>query len=121
MLIYGETFSARFPVHFEKDEALLATYDRMRFLRSVPLFAALTGEDLRAVAEIVQPLDVSAGEKIFSEGDPGENLFLVLEGEVAIESSGREVALLQEKDVLGELAVLDKEPRSADAVARTDG
>ncbi len=120
MLVYKEQFAERFPDTFAQDEPLLATYDRMRFLRSVPLFGSLVGDDLRSVAEIVEPVDVAEGATIFEEGDPGDNLFLILEGEVRIEHGGRHIATLTERDVLGELAVLDKEPRSADAIAATD-
>jgi AAA family ATP:ADP antiporter len=120
MLVYKEQFAERFPDTWAQDEPLLATYDRMRFLRSVPLFGSLVGDDLRSVAEIVEPVDLTAGDTVFEEGDPGDNLFLILEGEVRIEHGGRHIATLTERDVLGELAVLDKEPRSADAVAATD-
>lgn len=120
MLVYKERFAERFPDSWEQDEPLLATYDRMRFLRSVPLFGSLVGDDLRSVAEIVEPVDVGEGETIFNEGDPGDNLFLILNGEVRIEHGGRHVATLADRDVLGELAVLDKEPRSADAIAAVD-
>ena len=62
----------------------------------------------------------SAGQIIFSEGQPGEVMYVILEGEVDIQASGKSLQTLHSGDMFGEMALVDGEPRSADAVARTD-
>lgn len=61
-----------------------------------------------------------AGEVVFREGDAGECMFLVLEGEVEIRKGDRVLETVGEDDVFGELALIDQAPRSATAVATRD-
>lgn len=66
------------------------------------------------------------GDYIFRSGDPGDEMFIVLEGRVMISmeiiGSGEEaLAFLERGDYFGEMALIDKEPRSADAKADSDG
>jgi CRP/FNR family transcriptional regulator, cyclic AMP receptor protein len=61
----------------------------------------------------------AAGEVIFSEGQPGDVMYIVLEGQVAIEQGQRLLALVGPDEVLGELALIDHGPHSASAVARS--
>ena len=62
----------------------------------------------------------AAGELIFSEGEPGEFMFAVLEGQVYIERHGRLLRTIQPGEVFGEMALIDGQPRSAHAMALTD-
>jgi len=64
--------------------------------------------------------DFSAGQKIFSEGEPGDFMFVVVAGEVDLLVRGKLVEHLSTGGVLGEMALIDKTPRSATAVAVTD-
>jgi CRP/FNR family transcriptional regulator, cyclic AMP receptor protein len=61
-----------------------------------------------------------AGEAIFRAGDPGDNMYVVVEGEVRISANGRELEVLGSGGVFGEMALIDNMPRSADAVAATN-
>ena len=63
----------------------------------------------------------SAGQFIFSEGDPGECMFAVIEGEVEILRQNKVLEVVKAGGVFGEMALIDKQPRSASAVAKTDG
>jgi HEAT repeat protein len=120
ILTYGPRFAERFPTVYEAEAALIPLFERMTFLRSVPLFGELSGEDLRSVAEIVELVELPAGDVIFRKGDPGEDLFLILRGRVSVRDGKIEVATLGEREFFGELAVLDREPRSADIVCLED-
>ncbi len=62
----------------------------------------------------------SAEQLIFSEGEPGEFMFAVLEGEVRIEKGGRLLRTIGPGEVFGEMALIDGQPRSAHASAATD-
>ena len=60
------------------------------------------------------------GSIIFSEGDPGDVMYALVEGEVEIRVNGYSVHVVKEGEVFGEMAMIDKKPRSASAVATTD-
>ncbi len=60
----------------------------------------------------------SAGQKIFNEGDPGETMFVVLEGIVDILKQDKVINTILAGNVFGEMALIDRQPRSASAVAR---
>lgn len=94
-------------------------------LAQIPMFEHLAQEDLTHLSGLLQQRRYSKGEVIFHQGDVGTALFIVRRGEVAIRlssSEGKEVilALLGRGDAFGELALLDGEPRSTDAVARDE-
>jgi CRP-like cAMP-binding protein len=60
------------------------------------------------------------GSIIFSEGDPGDVMYAVVEGEVEIRVNGVAVSIVKEGEVFGEMAMIDKKPRSASAIASSD-
>jgi CRP/FNR family cyclic AMP-dependent transcriptional regulator len=62
----------------------------------------------------------SAGDTIFEQGEPGDVMYVVLEGKVDIKVDGTLLDHLGEGHLFGEMAIVDKEPRSASAVATTD-
>lgn len=89
-----------------------------------PLFAELPAGEAEKLAALLRRRRYRAGEPVFREGDPGTALYVIQTGEVKIllgGSDGKEVvlALLGPGEFLGELALLDGEARSADAVATT--
>ena len=61
-----------------------------------------------------------AGDVIFRQGDPAEELFIVKSGKVEIRLGNRLLDTLPELSIFGEMALIDKSPRSATAVAATD-
>lgn len=61
-----------------------------------------------------------AGDTIFKKGDPGETMFAIATGKVDIVVDGKVVDELSEGNIFGEMSLIDNQPRSADAVARTD-
>jgi CRP-like cAMP-binding protein len=89
-------------------------------LQSVPLFARCTPRELRSVARFVETAELPAGTDLVREGEDGDALFVILEGEAIVKTGGRELARVGAGDYFGELALLDGEPRAADVVARTD-
>ena len=61
-----------------------------------------------------------AGQTIFSEGELGDAMYVVLDGQVALRVKGQLVETLGAGGVLGEMALIDHAPRVASAVATTD-
>jgi len=66
-------------------------------------------------------MSFAAGEFVFKAGDPGETMYIITEGEVDIlDGSGTALDTAGPGSIVGELALIDDEPRSATVVARTD-
>jgi CRP/FNR family cyclic AMP-dependent transcriptional regulator len=120
MIAIGAALRERARDLFEQEARMIPVYERMRFLRRVPLFDELPGDDLRQIAAILEPIALPAGHVIFEKGEPGEDLYVIATGEVAIRDGAVELARLSSRDFFGELAVLDREPRSAAAVCVSD-
>ena len=96
---------------------MLSTVEKILFLKSAPVFARLSGEDLAPLARIAELVSFSPGQKVFAEGELGDALFVIVRGKVEIQRGGHAVAALGTGEAFGEMAVLDEVPRSADAVA----
>jgi putative ABC transport system ATP-binding protein len=87
------------------------------FLRPIDLFKALTPQQLTDVAEHVKKRHFAAGETIVREGEPGEEFFVISDGEVEVVRADHEVARLGPGDFFGEVALISGEPRNATVVA----
>ena len=94
--------------------------DLVERLAEIPLFSRCTRSELKTVARHVELIDFPAGAPLMAEGDDGDALFVILEGEVSVSAEGRPSRLLGEGDHVGELALLDRLPRTATVIARTD-
>ena len=94
-------------------------------LQNSQLFSHLTGEELQALKQVTQEKQFTKGAEIFKEGDDGDGVYLVKEGQVQISGIiGDNVRHVFSKvgpgEVFGEMAVLENKPRSATASARLD-
>jgi CRP/FNR family transcriptional regulator, cyclic AMP receptor protein len=99
--------------------------DEARHLALVPLFRRLDERELAKLAEEVDRVSFKSGEAIFHEFDQGDALYVVESGAVRIwlrDDDVQEITLseLKSGDFFGELSVLDKGERSANATAITD-
>lgn len=89
-------------------------------LARVGLLEGLSRAELDAFARAARVERVPAGHVLCEEGAPGHEFFLIGEGRSVVERSGRRVARLGSGDSFGELALLDRGPRSATVRAETD-
>ncbi|MFV3077264.1 Crp/Fnr family transcriptional regulator [Niveispirillum fermenti] len=92
-------------------------------LRRNGLFAALSDAEMEAVMGFARPRRLVADERVFAKGDPGDSLYIILRGRVAVqtESQDAKVMLLNIMDsgsVFGEIAMLDGGERTATVVAQ---
>jgi len=88
-------------------------------LSQVPLFSALSRKELGLVARRAEDVTVPAGKVLVSEGETGRQFFVIMSGTAKLTRRGRRIATLGPGASFGELALLDKHPRNATAVAET--
>lgn len=106
-------------VHLEKIQ------EKLLELREIDLFKSRKDATLAALESFMEQRSCKAGEKIFSIGDTGDEIFLIRCGTVRIvlplsDKQSHHLATFGRGDFFGEMAFLDNAPRSADAVAFTD-
>ena len=94
-------------------EEVAEAQSRMEALRKIPLFQHLTYKEQTAVLSIATTRTFPGGRDIVSEGQPGEELFIVVRGRVTIEKNGVEIAELRAGGHFGEMGLIDNAPRSA--------
>jgi len=94
--------------------------DRLAKLEPMPMFTHCTERELRTVAAATRPRRAAEGTRIFTEGDPGTEVYLLITGEVRIERGGHHMITLGDGSNFGEMAMLDEPLRSATATAATD-
>lgn len=86
-------------------------------LRHLTLFRYLSYAELVRVLNIAEEQDCAQGEAVFRHGDHGRCAYIILRGRVQVRSGNVIIALLQEGRHFGEMALVDNEPRAADAIA----
>jgi CRP-like cAMP-binding protein len=96
------------------------SFSKLDFLCSVTLFSSFEKNELITLADNLKITKVKKGEHIITKGEEGDNLYIILEGEVQILSDKKHIATLFEKDFFGEVAIIKKCPRTADAIALRD-
>jgi len=99
--------------------------EKLLALRKVPLFAQLSFEQLDAVHRFMREVDYLEGEIIVREGEPGRELYVLLEGEVGFfkghgGAGARQLGSAEAVSYFGEIAILDNAPRSATVVVSRD-
>jgi CRP-like cAMP-binding protein len=94
------------------------------FLREISMFADLAPSALAEVQLVARPFRAEAGQMLFRQGEPSDGLYMIKRGEVAISRRvpGDELVTLAVRGsgaVIGEMSLLDRNPRAAHAVAVT--
>ena len=98
----------------------MLTIEKVLCLKAAPMFAEASEEILADVAAILEEREARAGEVIIKKGDPGDGMFVIVRGNVRVFDGERTITHLGERDIFGELALLDPEPRVASVAAVTD-
>ncbi len=87
--------------------------DKINVLRAVSIFANTPQPILAQVADMLEEVEAKAGDLIFAKGDLGTSMYIVVTGSVRVHDGDMTIATLHARDVFGEMAALDPEPRSA--------
>lgn len=95
-------------------------HNRLAILSRIPLFNYCTPEELLVVAAVTQPMRVPRGSMVFQQGSPGQEIYLIVSGEVMVVRDGAQLARLGSGSNFGEMSVLDEPIRSATVVAIAD-
>jgi CRP-like cAMP-binding protein len=103
----------------------LSSSDKLALLRGHPLFGAIAPELLERLSAYATTRGIARGDTIFAKGDPGNSLYAVCAGTVKISvpsADGKDAVfnLVGQGEIFGEIALLDGQPRTADATAQTD-
>ncbi|MBA3500257.1 MAG: cyclic nucleotide-binding domain-containing protein, partial [Deltaproteobacteria bacterium] len=91
-----------------------------RALQATPLFAGLPSDALESLVENLAIVHLEPNEVLFHEGDPGDALYVIVEGEVSVQAEGPprvEMARLGAGSFIGEVALMTDQPRSATVAA----
>jgi CRP/FNR family transcriptional regulator, cyclic AMP receptor protein len=91
--------------------------DRARALANIPLFAGCDEQQVRAIADCAHVLSFDAGQTIVAEGEDGLGFYLLLAGSARVVRDGAEVARLGAGDFFGEVALIERKPRTASVLA----
>lgn len=98
----------------------MLTVQKVLLLRKVDLFTDISTRELGHLAHIAREVVFPAGSTIIAEGDYGDALFIIAEGEVTVYRRGTPISSLGETDYFGEVAILTGEMRSATIKAASD-
>ena len=98
----------------------MAADRKLEHLANVRMFSSLNRKELSLVAKAADVVTVKAGNEVVQEGSPGHEFFLILDGEASVKRGKRKIATLGAGSYFGEMALLDRGPRSATIVADTD-
>lgn len=98
----------------------LLLVEKVLILKSLGIFKDTPENILADLAPLMQEEDFEQGTLLFKEGEIGDCMFIIQSGEIKIHKGQSTLAILREKEVFGELSLLDAETRSASATCQTD-
>jgi len=92
---------------------------RIEMLRRVPLFSTCDDKQLSFIASQVEQMEFPSGKTLCRQGESGGEFFILLSGDCDVLRDGRAIRRLGPGDFFGEIALMDRGPRTATVVAKT--
>lgn len=86
-------------------------------LKKIPLFSNLSDEEAHRLAAFATETSVADGQSLIKQGDYSTELIAIEEGTADVIRDGEKIASLHEGDLIGEMGLLNREPRNADVIA----
>ena len=99
---------------------MMLTIEKVMILKTVSIFSETPDDVLAELAVYLEEKDVADGQTIFEKGDPGDSLYVIVSGKVRVHDGERTLNELGDRDMFGEMALLDPAPRSATITAIED-
>jgi len=91
----------------------VARDEKLELLHRIPLFAGFDRRQVERLGMLADEVDVPAGKVLMRQGDSGDDLMVLVSGQVGIERNGERINTLGPGDVFGEIAVIERGPRTA--------
>ncbi|MFN8470906.1 MAG: cyclic nucleotide-binding domain-containing protein [Anaerolineae bacterium] len=104
----------------QEGSGMRSTLEKVIILKSTSLFAGTPDEVLAAVARQMRDVSAAAGETIIHKGEPGDSMYIIVQGMVRIHDGDHVLTHLGQGEVVGEMALLDPEPRAASVTAEEE-
>jgi ATP/ADP translocase len=104
----------KFPT--QENQPMYSILEKTIILKSVDLFHKIPGDVLTRIAQIAEEIRCEQNHVIFKEGDHGNSMFVIISGKVDVIQNDHSITQLERGTCIGEMALLDQEPRSADAI-----
>ena len=86
-------------------------------LKEIPIFSHLSDEEAKRLAAFASETSVAEGQILMKQGDYSTELIGIQEGTADVLQDGKKIASLGEGDLIGEMGLLEREPRNADVIA----
>jgi CRP-like cAMP-binding protein len=86
-------------------------------LKAIPLFSQLSDEEAKRLAAFATETSVADGQILMKQGDYSTELIAIEEGTADVICDGKKIASLGKGDLIGEMGLLSRDPRSADVIA----
>jgi len=93
---------------------------KIEAIKSVPMFSELDKKHLELISKQFDEVTLSAGNLLAEEGKIGQEFIILLEGQARVEREGKQINTLFTGSFFGEIALLDRGPRTASVIAETD-
>jgi len=92
----------------------------LQFLSTIDLFHFFSKEELAAFLEKATEIQVAKGGVLFREGEPGQEMYIVLRGMIKVFRGSRVIDIVKPGEYFGEMAIIENQPRSASVAALED-
>ncbi|HUA07085.1 MAG TPA: cyclic nucleotide-binding domain-containing protein [Solirubrobacteraceae bacterium] len=86
-------------------------------LKQIPIFSHLSDEEAKRLAAFATETSVADGQILMKQGDYSTELIAIQEGSADVIQDGKKIAALGEGDLIGEMGLIEREPRNADVIA----
>lgn len=104
----------------QEGSSMRSTLEKVIILKGTSLFAGTPDEVLAAVASQMREVTAAAGETIIHKGETGDSMYIIVRGRMRIHDGDHTLTYLGPDEVVGEMALLDPEPRAASVTAEED-
>jgi CRP-like cAMP-binding protein len=89
-------------------------------LSTIWLFSTCSNKELRTIRKALEEVEVAPGRLLCEQGTIGREFFLIVDGQASVRRNNRKIATVGPGQYFGELALLDRRPRSASVTSDTD-